>query len=165
MNSDNASNEIAHLPVDLVNMAKELMDENQQPSGTKELGRLFPSTRGGERRGESRELFSVGAGESSASATHENNTSFATRSTTKRTIEEIWGSRATSKKPLNSMSLKTTLGKTPSRFAILFHVKCNDSRFLTSFHFSSLIFRERSLKFSKQKVSYFEPFQSRPKEI
>ena len=70
-------------------MAKELMDENQQPSGTHELGRLFRSTRGGERRGESRELFSVGAVESSASATHENNTSFATRSITKRTIEEM----------------------------------------------------------------------------
>ena len=57
----------------------QLMDENHQPSGTQELGRLFPSTRGGERRGKSRELFSVGAGESSASATPENNTSFATR--------------------------------------------------------------------------------------
>ena len=67
----------------------QLMDENQQPSGTQELGRLFPSTRGGERRGKSRELFSVGAGESSASATHENNTSFATRSITKRTIDEM----------------------------------------------------------------------------
>ena len=28
---------------------------------------------------------------------------------------------------------------------------------------SSLIFQDRSLKFSKQKLSYFEPFQFRPK--
>ena len=34
-----------------------------------------------------------------------------------------------------------------------------------SCHFSSLIFHDCSLKFSKQKVSYFEPFQSRPKQI
>ena len=80
------------------------MDENQQPSVTQELGRLFPSIRGRGRRGESNELFRVGA-ESSASATDTNDTSFATRSTTKRTIEEIWGLKATSKKPLKSMSL------------------------------------------------------------
>ena len=65
------------------------MDENQQPSVTQELGRLFPSIRGRGRRGESSELLRVGAGESSASATDRNNTSFATRSATKRTIEEI----------------------------------------------------------------------------
>ena len=52
------------------------MDENQQPSVTKELGRLFPVIRGGERTGESSELLRVGAGESSASATDTNNTSF-----------------------------------------------------------------------------------------
>ena len=44
-------------------MAKGLMDENQQPFVTQELGRLFPSTRGGGRRGESRELLRVRAGE------------------------------------------------------------------------------------------------------
>ena len=66
--------------------------------------------------------------------------SFATLSTTKRMIEEIWGSKATSKKPLKSMSHKTTSGKTPCNFTIL-------------------------AKFSKQKVSYFESFQSRPKGI
>ena len=71
-------------------MAKWLMDENQQPSATQELGRLFPTIRGRGRRGESSELLRVGAGESSASATDTNNTSFAARSTTKRTIEEIW---------------------------------------------------------------------------
>ena len=66
------------------------MDKNQQPSVTQGLGRLFPRMRGGGRRGESSELLRVVAGESSASATDTNNTSFATRSTTKRTIEKIW---------------------------------------------------------------------------
>ena len=70
------------------------MDENQQPSVTQELGRLFPSIRGRGRRGESSELLWVAAGESSASAADTNN-SFATWSTTKQTIEEIWGSKAT----------------------------------------------------------------------
>ena len=91
------------------------MDENQQPSITQELGRLFPSIRSRERSGESSELLKVSAGESSAPATDTNNTSFATRSTTKRTIEEIWGSKATSKKPLKSMSHKKLSGKTPSK--------------------------------------------------
>ena len=68
-------------------MAKWLMDKNQQPSVTQELGRLFPSIRGRGRRSESSELHGVGAGESSASATDTYNASFATWSTTKRTIE------------------------------------------------------------------------------
>ena len=97
MSSENASNKIVQSLIDLVNMAKWLMDENQQPSVTQELGRLFPSIRGRGRRGESSELLRVGAGESSASATDTNNTSFATRSTRKRVIEEIWGSKASSK--------------------------------------------------------------------
>ena len=131
MSSENASKKIVQLLIDLVNMAKWLMDENQQPSVTQELGRLFLSIRGRGRRGESSELLRVGAGESSASATDTNNTSFATRSTTKRTIEEIWGSKATSKK---SMSHKTTSRKTPSRFAILSRVlKPSDFRFVTCF--------------------------------
>ena len=50
------------------------MDENQQPSVTQELGRLFPSIRGGGRRGESSELIRIGARESSASATDINKT-------------------------------------------------------------------------------------------
>ena len=87
-------------------MAKWLMDENQQPSVTQELGRLLPSIRGRGRRGESSELLRVGAGKSSASATDANNTSFATRSTTKRTIEKIWASKATLKKPQKSTSHK-----------------------------------------------------------
>ena len=113
-------------------MAKWLLDENQQPSLTQELGRLFPSIKGGGRRDESSELR-AGAGESSVSATDTNNTSFATRFTTKRTIEKIWGSKATSKKPRKSMSHKTTSGKTPSKFAILSRVKPSDFRFVTWF--------------------------------
>ena len=79
------------------------MKKTSKTSVTKELGRLFPSIRGRGRRGESSELLRVGAGESSASTTYTNNTSFVTRSTTKQTIEEIWRSKATSKKPLKSM--------------------------------------------------------------
>ena len=66
------------------------MDENQQPSVTQELGRLFSSIRGGGRRGESIELLMVGARRSSASATDTNHISFATQSITKQTIEKIW---------------------------------------------------------------------------
>ena len=73
-----------------------LIDVNQQPSVTQELGRLFSRIRGGGRRGESSELLRVGADESSASATDTNNTSFA-RSTTKWTTEKICRSKATSK--------------------------------------------------------------------
>ena len=91
------------------------MDENQQPSVAQELGRLFPSIRGREWRYESSELLKVGAGESSASAADTNNTSFTARSTTKGTIEEIWGSKATSKKLLKPMLHKTTSGKTPNK--------------------------------------------------
>ena len=47
MNSGNAPKEILQPFVDLVNMAKGLMNENQQPSVLQELGRLFVSTRGG----------------------------------------------------------------------------------------------------------------------
>ena len=114
-------------------MAKCLMDENQQPSATQELGRLFPSVRGGGRRGENSELLRVGAGESSSSATDTNNTSFCSMVYLKRTIEKIWGSKATSKKPRKSMSHKTTSGKTPSKFAILSRVKPSDFRFVTWF--------------------------------
>ena len=133
VNSENASKKIVQSLIDLVNMAKWLMDENQQPSVTQELGRLFPSIRGGGRRGESNELFRVDAGESPVSATDTNNTSFAARSTTKQSIEEIWGSKTTSKKPLKSMSQKTTSGKTPGKFAIVSPVKLSDLRFVTWF--------------------------------
>ena len=76
--------------IDLVKMAKWL-NENQQPSVTQELGRLFPSIRGRGSRGESSKLLRVGAGKSSASATDTNNTSVSRRSTTKWTTYEIWG--------------------------------------------------------------------------
>ena len=89
MSSENAPKKIVLLLIELVNIAKWLMDENQQPSVTQESGRLLPIIRGRERRRESSELLRVGAGESSASATDTSNTSFATWSTTKWTIEEI----------------------------------------------------------------------------
>ena len=95
--------------------------------------RLLTSTRGGGRRGGRTELLRVGAGESSASATDTNNTSFATWSTTKRMIAEIWGSKTTSKKPWKSVLHKTTSGNTSSKFAFLFHVKPSDFRFVTWF--------------------------------
>ena len=95
MSSQNTSKKIVQSLIDLVNMAEWLMDKNQQPSVTQELGRLFPSIRGGGRRGESSEFLRVGAGESSDSTTHTNNINFATQSTTKWTIEEIWRSEAT----------------------------------------------------------------------
>ena len=142
------------------------MDENQQPSVTQELGRLFLSIKARGRRGERSELLRVGAGESSASATDRNNNSFVTRSTTKWTIKEIWGSKVTSKKRLKSMSHKATSGKTPSNFAILSRVKPSDFIFVTCFmSFLNLIFHDCSLKFLKQKVSCFESFQSRRKGI
>ena len=94
MSSENGSKKIVQSLIDLVNMAKWLMDENQQPYVTQELGRRI-RRRG--RRGQSSELLRVGAGESSPSATDTNNTSFATRSTIKRSNEEIWGSKASIK--------------------------------------------------------------------
>ena len=74
---------------DLTNIAKGLMDENQQLSVQQEFERLFPSTRGEGRGGESRELHKVGAGEPSAYTATGTNTSFATLSLTKRTNAEI----------------------------------------------------------------------------
>ena len=59
------------------------MDENQQASVHQDLEKLFPSTKSGGRRDESRELYRVGAGESSASTTTNTNTSFATPCTIK----------------------------------------------------------------------------------
>ena len=59
INSGNVPKEIMQSFIDLVSMAKWLMDENQQLSVTQELGRLFPSIRGVGRRGESSELLSV----------------------------------------------------------------------------------------------------------
>ena len=52
---------------------------------------VFPSTIGGRRGGESKEFHRVGAGESSASTRTNTKASFATISTAKRTITEIWG--------------------------------------------------------------------------
>ena len=152
MNIENAPKEIVQSFIDLVSMGKGLMNENQQSSVTQELGRFFPSIISGGRRGESSELLKVNAGESSASATDTNNINFTIRSTTKRMIEEIWGSKATSKKPRKSMSHKTTSGKTPSKFAILSRVKPSDFRFVTWFM--------SFLKFDLPRLS-FEAFQTK----
>ena len=62
------------------------MDENHQPSVTQELGRLLPSITDGGRRGESSELFRVGAWESSALTTIQ----------IILVTEKKWGSKATS---------------------------------------------------------------------
>ena len=59
----------------MANMAKGMMDENQQLSVEQEFERLFPSTRGGGKGGESRELHRVDAGDPSASTAAD--TSFA----------------------------------------------------------------------------------------
>ena len=59
--------ETVKLFIDLANMAKGLMDENQQLSVQSQVEELLPSARGGGRGGESRELHRVGADESSAS--------------------------------------------------------------------------------------------------
>ena len=59
MNSENAPNKIVQSFIDLVSMAKGLIDENQQPSPTQKLGRLLSSTRGRGKRDESRELLRV----------------------------------------------------------------------------------------------------------
>ena len=96
-------------------MAKGLMDENQQLSVQEQLRQLFCSARGGERRGKSRELLRVGAGESSASATGTKNNSF-TRSTTKGTK---YGDQKQHQRNHNkSMSQKTTSEKTLSKFSV-----------------------------------------------
>ena len=77
--------------IDLANMAKGLMNENQQLFVQQEFERLFPSTRGGGSGGEYREIHRVSADEPSASIAADTNTSFAGPSTTKRTISEIRG--------------------------------------------------------------------------
>ena len=122
--------------IDLLNMTKGLRDENQQPSVTQELGRLFPSeVEGGEAKAESflglvlmnhllQHLIQMilvlqhSLPKNRWALAFDANNSFATWSTTKGPVEEIWRSKVTSKKPQNSMSHKTT----PSKFAILFHV-------------------------------------------
>ena len=93
MNNENAPQKIVKSFIELANMAKGLIDENQPPFVQQDLERLFPSTRGGGRELESRQLNRAGAGESSASITTDTNTSFATSSTTKRTNAEISASK------------------------------------------------------------------------
>ena len=81
MNGENASEKIdSAIAFRFSEHGKVADDENQQSSVAQELGTLFPSIRGGGRRGESSEFLTVGAGESSASTTHTNNINFATHS-------------------------------------------------------------------------------------
>ena len=53
MNSKNDPKEIVQSFIDLMNMAKELMDKNQQPPVIQELGRLSLSIRDEGRKSES----------------------------------------------------------------------------------------------------------------
>ena len=75
------------------------------------IRKTVPQYKKWKEEGESSELFRVGVGESSASAISTNNVSFATWSTAKHTIEKIWGSKSTSKKPWKSMLHNITSGK------------------------------------------------------
>ena len=103
MNSENALKQIVKSFIDLANMAKGLVEENQLPSVPQEIGRLLPSTRGGGTGGKSRELHRVGIGESSASTTTYTNRNVR--------IKNLW--------------------KLPVNLLISFHVKPSDFRFLT----------------------------------
>ena len=120
-------------------MAKGLMDENQHPSVQQDLENLFPSTRGGGKGDENRELYRVGAVGSFASTATDTNTSFATLSTTKQTVAEIWG-------------LKTSGNS--QKIYYFFHVKSSDFRFVT--WFMSI------LKFGLPRLA-FEVFQAKTK--
>ena len=71
-------------------MAKGLMDENPATICSIRVRTTVPSARDEGREGESREHHRVGADES-AKTTDTN--SFATQSTTKWVITEIWGSK------------------------------------------------------------------------
>ena len=140
-------------------MAKRLMDKNQQPSVTQELRRLFPGIRGRGRRSESSELHGLVLVNHLLQQLIQIILVLRNGLPQNGTIEEIWGSKATSKKPRNSMSHKKLSGKTPSKFTILSRVKPSDFRFPASF----MSFLKFDLPRSKQKLSYFEPFKSRPK--
>ena len=119
MNSENPPKEIVQSFIDLVNMVKWLMVENQQPSNslTQELGRLFPSIRGGGSKVKAVRFLGL----------------VLVHHLLQQLIQIILvsqhgltqdgrlkkSSKARSKKPRKSMSRKTTSGKTPRKFAIL----------------------------------------------
>ena len=134
INSENASQNIVQSLIDLVNMAKWLMDENQQPSVTQELGRLFSGIRGRGRRGESSELLGL----------------VLVNHLLQQLIQIIlvlqhglpqngrlkkYGDQKQHQRNHRSLAVspKTTSGKTPSNFAILSRVKPSDFRFVTCF--------------------------------
>ena len=105
------------------------------------------------------ELLRVGAGESTASATDINDTSFATWSNHKTDDwRNMWIKSNTTMKPLKCC-IKQPQEKLPVNW-LFFPVQnpVISDLLLGSCHFSSLIFHNCSLKFSKQKVSYSEPF-------
>ena len=134
MNSENASNNIVQLLIDLVNMAKWLVSENHQPSVTQELGRLFPSIRGRWRRGESSELLRVGAGESSVSTSDTNNNSFiATWSTTNRRLKKYGDQKQHQRNCQSLCRLKQHQEKLPVILLFFPCVKPSDFRFVTCF--------------------------------
>ena len=128
-------------------------NKNEQRSVQQELDKLFPSTIGRRRGEESRELHRVGVDESSASLTIDTNTSFATPSTTKRMIVEIWGLESSG---------------SSSQICYFFHVKPSDFSLLLGLcEFSSLVFHDCRSKFleQEQELSYFQILQSHPKGI
>ena len=118
------------------------------------------STRGGGRSSENRKLLRIGAGESSASLTDANKHQFCYTVCHKTTIPKMWGSKVTSMQPRKSMPHETTSGKTLINLLFLcMYSPVISDLLLGSCHFSSLVFDDYSLKFSKKKASYFEPFQ------
>ena len=132
------------------------MDENQRLSVQQNLERLLPSMRGQGRRRKHRKLHRVGAYESPASTTTHTNPSFATHRLTPNGRLQKYGDQKLVKIPSKPVSL------------LFFHVKPCDFRVVTWFmQLSSLAFHNCRLKFSeqKQKLTYFEPFYSRPKGI
>ena len=103
--------------IDLANMAKGLMDENQQPFVQQDLQRLFPSTRGGMRGDESRKLHRIGVVESSVSTT-----------TDTKLLQHPLPQNGRLQKCGNQK-----LGETPSKFAIFFHLKTSDFKLIICF--------------------------------
>ena len=104
--------------IDLENVAKGLMDENQQPSAQQELERLSPTTRDRRRGGESIELYRVGAGELKASTTTDTNNSFSTLLPQNGRLQKC--------------EIKN-LRRLPANLLLFFHVKPSDLRFVTWF--------------------------------
>ena len=142
-------------------MAKGLMDENQQPPVTKELGILFPSTRGGGRIDEAENFLGL------VLVNHLLQQLIQIMLVLQHGLPQNirlkkYGDQKQHQRNHRSLcDIKHPQEKLPvnllffSFFSLLFG----------SCHFSGLVFYDCSLKFYEQKLSYFEPFQSRPKGI